>query len=622
MEDLRNNKTKEELIGMLKQKKARPTAPTLTKNMDELVADQVTTANWMKMPFVDWRKELAWQCGVYVMGENYIGKRFQAINYSFCGEDTAKEIVRNNLYALLRFKYFAKINDAVDKKIDEIVKNFVQNLATTLKRVSFDPDDDCNIVKHIPDYCVAFKNGVYDFVANDWLFKYDIQVLPELNNRIYEYDPQYIIQWYLDFDFSPIASIGIMDTELEDFVELMKELEAPYRYCDQDSEGYNEKNMCFELMYNMAHDANDDFNFEKFKHLCEICGYLMNVSFIQAFVMLIGSGRNGKNSLFDGCFTHKVRPMPTQNSLFSIETDKFITGTLENTYHNIYLETNEKSVSTGSSEVIKQLTGSELQTAEVKGEQKRSTYINTKFLFSANEQEKIKFGDTSDGFMRRINMYEVFYQFTDKIDQLKKKNKDYFYTPFKQDLSNIKNNKDNIKIFVYLAMYGIKIATKNFTRSFKFTRTDWNDAYSDVDLDLKSKVQQISIQKILKYMKSSTAKWEDCKKMLFDTGEMHIDKKPIPLYQSEVMEDMGFRRNYDDMYAMLDNEETASSFFAEHDVYMRLSDIQFLTNDTTITNAIYASNFKKIFSGCKLTKLAGNKQYVKIGFTGGKIKVK
>ena len=622
MENEQTRRTKEELINMMKQKPdaQRPKAPTLVKDVESIIEDSVTSSNYMKMQLSEWRKELAWQCGVYFVGEFYLAKSFHAINYITCSEDKAKEICRNNLYALLRFKYFKKITDAVDKKIDDIIKNFIQNLATTLKRVSFDPFDDCLIVKHIPDYCVAFKNGVFDFKANDWMFKYDIEEVKELENRIYSYDNKYIIQWYMDFDFEPISEFNVMEMDLKDVVDLMTMLEEPYKYCGIYDKGYQEKNMCFELMYNMAHDSNDDFSLEKFEHLCEVCGYLMNVSFVQAFVMLIGSGRNGKNSLFDGCFTNKVRPMPTQNSMFSIENDKFITGTLEGRFHNIYLETNEKSISLGSSEVLKQLTGSEFQTAEAKGEGKRSTWLNCKMLFSANEQDKIKFGDTSEGFMRRINMYEVFYQFT-TLDKLKKRNKDYFFTPFKQDLSSIKNKLENTVMFVYLAMFGIKNATKGFTNSFTFTKNDWNDAYSDVDLDLKSKIQSVTLSAILKYMKVSTPRWEDCKKMMFDTGELYMDKKPKALYTSDLLIDMGYRQNYNDMYEMLNDYEMSSSFFAENDIFIRITDLQALTNDTAISTAQYTANIKKLFGSCKITKIA-SKSYIKIGFEKGKIKIR
>lgn len=603
-------------------KKVSGTAPTLIKSATDIVAESVEASANMKKSFVEWRRELAWQCGVFVFGEQYLAKRFYQINYKFCSQDQAKEIATDNLYTLLRHKYFKKLTDEIDDRIREIVKNFTTNLASTLKRVSFDKDDDCDIVERIPDYCAAFKNGVYDFKNDTWLFKYDIEEIPELSNRIYRYDEKYVIQWYLNFDFEPIG-INIMETPLENFYEVMSEVEEPYRWTGNNTPEYREKNICFELMCNMSHDVNNEFSMEKFRHLCEVIGYVMNVSFVQAFVMLIGSGRNGKNSLFDGCFTSRVIPMPTQNSMLTIETDRFIGGTLENKFHNIYLETDEKSVSLSSSATLKQLTGSEYQTAEHKGSERISTLINCKYVFSANEQEKIKFGDISDGFNRRINMFEVFYQFIPNVEKLKKRSETYYYTPFKQDLSDVRCNLNNYIIFVYLAMYGIKSATNNFTRGFEFHRTDWNNSYSDIDLDLRDKVNAITLSKITKYMKSTKVIWTNCQKLFYDSGVKNENGKPVQLFKSKTLEEFGHLNSYDSMYKMLSDPESASEYFAEYDVYMSLTELQNLTGDVATSSQSYNSNFKKLFPDANIMRLgSGSKSYVLVNFDGDKLRIR
>ena len=596
-------------------------AETVKKIGTEIVADSIETSINMKRSYVEWRKELAWQCGVFVFGEQYLAKRFYQINYQFCSQDMAKEIVTDNLFAILRNKYFKKITDEIDDKIRDIVKNFTMNLASTLKRVSFDKDDDCDILERIPDYCVAFRNGVYDFKHDTWLFKYDIEKLPDLANRIYSYDMHYVVQWYLNFDFAPIG-INIMEIPVESFVDMMIDVEEPYRWTGLDSPDYKEKNICFELMYNMSHNSSNEFDMEKFKHLCEVIGYVMNVSFIQAFVMLIGSGRNGKNSLFDGCFSHKVVPMPAQISMFDIENNNFVSGALQGRFHNIFLETDEKSVSLSSSANLKQLTGSELQMAEKKGKDRVSTYINCKFVYSANEQEKLKFGDISDGFARRINMFEVFYQFIYDVEKLKRRSKSYYYTPFKQDLSEVKNNLNNIVIFVYLAMYGIKNATKNFTRGFEFSKTDWNNSYSDIDLDLKDKVNNITLTRITNYMKSSTAIWKNnVPKMFFDTGKNSADGKPVQLFKSPTLAEFGHNNSIESMYELLKNPENSTEYFAEYDIYLSMLDLQALTGDAVSSTQNYTSNFKKLFPDCKTTKI-GTKTYVLVNFDGDRLKIR
>ena len=93
----------------------------------------------------------------------------------------------------------------------------------------------------LSDSQVAFRNGVYDFKLNKWLFKYTIITLPALCNKLYIYNSQYVIHWYFNFDFEPL-DIDINDFSLEEFIDIIKEINE------------NEKNYCFELLYNMSFD--------------------------------------------------------------------------------------------------------------------------------------------------------------------------------------------------------------------------------------------------------------------------------------------------------------------------------------------------------------------------------
>lgn len=156
----------------------------MPKTVKDLL-DAVDTTALVARPLSDWRPILTEECQVYVFGENYIAKRFDQINYKFCQKDTAREILVDNLYALLRFKYFTQTSEEIDERIDRIVKSFTANLKTTLKKVSFDPNTDSVYIKTLPDYCVAFRNGVYNFKDDKWLFKYDIIKLERLANTIY-----------------------------------------------------------------------------------------------------------------------------------------------------------------------------------------------------------------------------------------------------------------------------------------------------------------------------------------------------------------------------------------------------------------------------------------------------
>ena len=88
-------------------------------------------------------------------------KRFDQINYTFSEVNGAREVVVDNLYALLRYKYFPISDDEVEKRIGEIIKSFTVNLKTTLIKVSFDTDKEFQNVMLLENSQVAFRNGVF-----------------------------------------------------------------------------------------------------------------------------------------------------------------------------------------------------------------------------------------------------------------------------------------------------------------------------------------------------------------------------------------------------------------------------------------------------------------------------
>ena len=567
----------------------------MEKRTVKSVIDAVDTAALIARPLPSWRPVLANECDVYVFGENYIAKRFDQINYKYCEKNEAKEILVDNLYALLRYKYFPKVTEEIDKRISDIVNSFTANLKTTLKKVSFDKSSDAEVVHMLPDYCVAFRNGVYNFKDDKWLFKYDILKLDLISNTIYAYDPQYIIQWYLDYDFEPIG-LNISKLPLKKFIEVMKE------------QTKEDRNYCFELLYNIAHNSKNEFDIDRFNHLCEILGYTCLQSFSQFFIMLIGSGQNGKNSLFDGCFTNRVVPRPASNDLDSIENDRFITGALENRYHNIFLETSPKTYT--ESKMIKNLTGSMYQTIEQKGVSKYSGVINCKYVFAGNDQDKIKFSDNTTGFKRRINMLEIWYRW----DPAKKflKDTDYYDTSFSDSLTELKDDVLNTTIYVYFAMYGIMSATDKFKKNFQFTENDWNFKYSDVDLDLKDRIESLGAKEFVSYTKISDKTFEDAKTFFFD-----LDKKR--LYQSPSLRVLGYY-NYPDMIKMFEDEEAFTSYFSENDVYVSIKAIQLMLRDLT-PSTTFTQTFKKMFGITSTEMIGANKPYVKCTFNKGKLHI-
>jgi len=566
----------------------------MSTKLDKII-NSVNTAELMTRSLSEWKSILARECQVFVVNENYLAKRFDQINYKFCEVDEARQVLIDNLYALLRYKYFTKIDDEAEKRITEIVKFFTTNLKTSLIRASFDFDTDAEKISFLENGQVAFRNGVFDFKKNDWLFKYTVINIPEISNNIYVYPTQYIVQWYFNFNFDPFP-LNVNEFSVEDFLDFMKDWNKENR------------NYCFELLYNMSHDESHKFSIKKFKHLCEILGYSLLQTFSQNFVLLIGSGQNGKNSLFDGCFTNRLVPRPAANSLDEIEEDKFVTGTLENVAHNIFLETSAKTYT--ESKMIKALTGSMYQTVQNKGVSKYSSIINCKYIFAGNDQDKIKFSDNTNGFRRRINIYEIFYRWDPMKNFLKRG--DYFDTSFSDDLHELKNDILNTIVYIYFGIYGILSATKNFEGNFKFTANDWKLNYSDIDFDLKECIENVTLEKIATFIKSSTKNYSDGRSLLYD---LNREK----LYLSKTIKNVGVH-NFEDMVKMFSvDEESCLTYFSEYDVYIDLKLLQSICNYNG-PSANFISSIKKLYQLTDTVQI-GSRPCIKVGFVNNKLRV-
>ena len=571
-------------------------------NFNKLI-DSVNTEQYLDMSLATWRARLAQEVGCYVCDDQYLCRKFDQINFNFCTLSEAEEIVRDNVYCLLRYKYLTHKTDDVEKRINDIVRNFCANIKTSLLRTTLreNSPEDCYKVKMLQRGEIAFHNGVYSFIENRWIIRYKKVYLEDLRNTLYEYNHTEdkngrIVTWYYNFDFQPL-NINIMDVELSDFFDAIKAMNE------------KRKNLCFELMYNMAHDMNDIFSWDRFVHLCEIIGFLLDASPIQKFVMLIGSGQNGKNSLIDGCLSKKIWPTPIGNSISQLEEDKFASGTLVNRYHNICLETSTRAASYKDNTNLKELTGSTEHTVEKKGENKFNTYINCKFLFSANDQDRIKFSDNTEGFKRRINMLELYYRWDEKKDFLRKG--DYYDTSFSEDLREITTDMRNVVYFIYFGMFGIKEATSGFKKlNFSFSHNDWNIDYSDIDFDLKESIERITVDHILLYMETH---YPDSKATLFGT-----DKKR--LYENNELKELGYTQGYNDLVSLLRNPDAYMSFFANNDVYINLKVLKDIAKIEGSSNN-FTTNIKKLYGLKKLESLYNNQPYLKVNLASGKIKV-
>ena len=459
------------LVAKSKERKTK-SATTVTQKAgfkpQTLSADAITAATDTQMAMnrsmVEWLDILAPEVGVYNTKYGYLVKRYDEVNYKYIGRDDkdAANEAKHNLVALLRWKYFKTRNDEVEEKINDIVNFFIKNIYNNVCYATVDYKDEARDsieFKSLPSSAVAFKNGVFDFKENKFIVKFERIKIPAIRNTMVLY-PKYIIMWSFNYDFEPYP-INIMDTPFDEFLKILE------------SQTQDKSMLTWQLFSNMCHDKLNNKTERKLQHFAEILGYTICTPFVQHFVMLIGEGQNGKNSIFDGAFSHFVEPAPAAAELDNIEMDKFIGGTLKGMSHNLSFETSSGVKKTSTQ--IKKLTGSKEYSAEEKGKTKTTIPMNCKFVFSCNDQDNIKFEDTSNGFRRRCNLFEIYYVW-DPAHSFMNKNKDYYPCDFSID--DIQRYVNNSMIFVYLGMYGIKFATKDFTRDFSFTYNEWNETYS------------------------------------------------------------------------------------------------------------------------------------------------
>ncbi len=569
-------------------------------NKEDLL-NNLDKSKLMDLSLTDWHTRLKEECQVYCCEGGYLGKKLDEINYKFCGVDEAKQLIIDNCYIILLHKYIKHPNDEQLEKITKIINSFVVNLQSRLTKISF--KKNCSQekrVRYLPDYCIAFRNGVYNFKDNNWFFKYTIIEAKDISRNLYYYDNQYIISWYLDYDFEPLP-ISISDTSLEDFIEIMKELTK------------ENKNYCFELMYNMCHDKSDMFQIDKFKHLCQILGYICLQSFSQHFVILIGTGQNGKNSLIDGCFTNLLYPKHSTIDLDTIENDRFVTGALENRSHNICLEMDAKTFK--KSTMLKLLTGSMYQSVEDKGVSKHSSIINCKYVFAGNDKSDTKFGDNSEGLRRRINLFEIFYKWDRDKNFLK--DGDYYDTTFSNSLKEITDDISNTTCFLYFAMYGIMMGTKNFNEDFLFKYNEWTDNFANIDNELKDRVLKISTEDIITYLyrSLSSKNWN----YFFNNKRTSIKSIKSIIYNDKTYEER-IKHLFNDLFKSdsdsdSPSKEYAIEFIEENVHFISLKALKDILNYDDMSSTKFTQKVLKTFSINKPHyNIYMNESFVKITF--------
>lgn len=582
----------------------------MTTNITDVIAN-IDQQALLGRPISEWIPILADECQVYQLdGGGYMAKRFSQINYTFCDAKTAEEMLVNNLHAILRNKYFTILSDETLDRIQSIIQKMTINLTSVLRTLTFNKDNLSTnsyllYTQYIPDGCIAFRNGVYDFRNASWLFKYD-KVELKTGLTLVSYPTKYMVKWYFNFDFTPL-DFSLHEINLIDFINVLKELNNEQR------------NFCFELVYNICHTFEHKFDLNRFEHMCQILGYTCLNSFAQYFVMLIGAGQNGKNSLFDGCFTHRVVPKPSAIDLESIENNTFISGALEGVSHNIFLETSAKVYR--ESRMIKAFTGSQDQTIEHKGVGRYSGIINCKFVFAGNDKAEIKFSDTTTGFTRRVNMFEIYYTW-DKLKSFLSLG-DYYDTSFSSDLHELKDDILCSTIFVYLAMYGVKSATDNFTKAFNFTHNEWSSDYQEVNHELKRQLENIKCSSLLEFCRENKTNMQLGRNGFYDYDTKRsiifsiVDNSNNKIFNS--FENLANHTFFVD--ELKEHVYDGESYIEELDkLYLSIPFLKAYLN-IEYSSHMFTKNLQKIYGANSITRLGANIACVCCKFNRGKIQI-
>ena len=587
------------------------------------IEEKIDRDNALKRKLSDWVPILASQVCVYRMSGQYLAKQFNSISYVLCSKDDAKEIAKENIDAILKLRYFPNPTDAEYDRMKDIKSYFMDEIATSVLDVTLNDDEDNNamVMNKLPDSTIAFSNGVYDFRNNRWLFKYErFSRQYNINNDIRTkemvwYDPKWYIGWNFKRNFTPKSlsvdesgeltvidddsdtNISPLSLSFEEYIDLLRQLDK------------KSKNLFFELFWNMSHDENHQFSMKKAKHLAEILGFMTLRSFNEHFVFFIGDGGNGKDSLFDGFFKGRIEPPVTTNSLEDIEEDRFVIASIAKAPMNIRSECEQGTIT--KSEVLKQVTGTDFQTVEEKGVNKYSGYINCKFIFSANNKEQLKFRDDSAGFKRRMNMYELFYQYDSDKNFLKKG--DYYDTTYSSTMEFRDRNSDCLWSFYYMCMFGIKLGTNNYTRPFVFKDeagnklNDYSSSYVEIDSAVEDKVKHISITDLLIYARTS----EDDSFIVTDEGKSLARDKDFKFWYK--FEDKG-----DAIRKLL--TDTEYSYVNEHEVFISVNALLKIAK-VNVSQAMFTSNLKKLYKNCIMKKCTDNKNFILCSMAYGEFKI-
>ena len=142
-------------------------AVTISSGLDA-IAEKRALQN---VTLLQWAEILSNSCNVYRLGEQYLAKSFDSVEYKLCSEDTARDILLRNIDVLLYYHYFPRSSDEESRRVEDIKAFCSKRIASMVKKVRFREEGEDGIyLAPLPASCIAFNNGVYDFATSSWLF--------------------------------------------------------------------------------------------------------------------------------------------------------------------------------------------------------------------------------------------------------------------------------------------------------------------------------------------------------------------------------------------------------------------------------------------------------------------
>ncbi len=193
-------------------------------------------------------------------------------------------------------------------------------------------------------------------------------------------------------------------------------------------------------------------------------------------------------------------------------------------------------------------------------------------------------------------------------------------------------------MYIYLGMYGIKTATADFTKDFKFSFNEWSDAYTDADTRIKALFIETLRPSDYAYWYSEPTFMNPTlkQKAFFDIAGKQQLFRTDALHALGVFNDVDMAKYFNsttvttiadnDGYERDIEENNFEVFLQSHDVSVSISFLCAIANkylQTTTSASDFKDTFKKLFPSAQISVFGtgmNREYYVKMRLsTGNKV---